>query len=168
MSIQGLLDVAGGYPLVLFGFFCVLPLLAWGMGRLPVETEGPLVWSDYGFSILIYLAGMPGTISAVLIAYSLFIVRQNLLQVDFLIYFLPLLSMVLTFYVIGRKVDFDRLPGFERLSGLMMLIGVSFLIVLIIFKLRILVGFFASIESFVALGIVLFVVFKVSAKKLFK
>lgn len=142
-------------------------MLAWLMTRFSVPQEGPLSAWDYGYSVLIYLVGIPGTISVVLIGYSLFMVRQNLLEVDFLVYFMPVISMVVTFLLIGRSSDFDRLPGFERLSGLMMLIGLTFLVVLIIFKLRILVGFFASMESLVAIGIVLFILFKVAAKKLF-
>ena len=69
--------------------------------------------------------------------------------------------------MVGRDTDLDRLPGFERLSGLMMLIGLTFLVLLIVFKMRILIGFFASIESLVVLGIVLFILFKFAAKKLF-
>lgn len=167
MSIQDLIELVGNYPVVLVGSFAVPPLLAWLMAQFSTTDGGPLTPWDYCYSVLIYLVGVPGTISMVLIAYSLFMVRQNLLEVNFLIYFLPVISMVVTFLLIGRNSDFDRLPGFERLSGLMMLIGLTFLVLLIIFKLRILVGFFASMESLVAIGIVLFVLFRVAAKKIF-
>lgn len=167
MSIQDLFEQIGNYPLIIIGFFALPPVLAWAMAQFSVPTEGPLTLWDYGYSVLIYLVGIPGTVSVVLIGYALFMTRQNLLDVDFLIYFLPVVSMVATFLLIGRSSDLDRLPGFERLSGLMMLIGLSFLVVLIIFKLRILVGFFASMESLVGIGIVLFILFKVTAKKLF-
>ena len=167
MSAQELFDLLSQYPLFMLGYFLLPPLLAAALGVLQEVTEGPRSALDYVYSALIYLAGIPGTISTVLIAYALFIVRTNLLEVDFLIYFLPVISMGLTFYLIGRKTDFDRLPGFERLSGLMMLIGLTFLIVLVIFKLRIFIGFFASIESLLLLGLILFILFKVAAKKLF-
>jgi hypothetical protein len=167
MSAQELFDSIGNYPLIILGYFLFPPLLAAGLGVIQQPAAGPRTPLDYIYSGLVYLAGIPGTISTVLIAYSLFIVRTNLLEVNFLIYFLPVISMGLTFYLIGRKTDFDRLPGFERLSGLMMLIGLTFLIVLIIFKLRIFVGFFASIESLLLLGLILFILFKVAAKKLF-
>ena len=167
MSIQDLLEQVGNYPLFIVAFFALPPALAWLMAQFRVPATGPLTPWDYGYSVLIYLVGIPGTISVVLIGYSLFMVRQNLLEVDFLTYFLPVISMVVTFLLIGRSSDFDRLPGFERLSGLMLLIGLTFLVVLIIFKLRILVGFFASMESLVVMGIVLFILFKVAAKRLF-
>ncbi|MDK1024234.1 MAG: hypothetical protein QGD92_08390 [Gammaproteobacteria bacterium] len=167
MSAQELFDLISQYPLIILGYFLLTPLFAALLGLLQQTTEGPRTALDYTYSALIYLAGIPGTISAVLIAYALFIVRTNLLEVDFLIYFLPVICMGATFYLIGRKTDFDRLPGFERLSGLMMLIGLTFLVVLIIFKLRIFIGFFASIESLLLLGLFLFILFKVAAKKFF-
>ncbi len=167
MSIQDLFELVGNYPLFIMGFFVLPPLLAWLMARFDVSGEGPLTAWDYAYSVLIYLVGIPGTISMVLIGYSLFMVRQNLLEVDFLIYFLPVISMGLTFFMVGRDTDLDRLPGFGRLSGLMMLIGLTFLVLLIVFKMRILIGFFASIESLVVLGIVLFILLKFAAKKLF-
>jgi len=167
VSIQDLLEQIGKYPLFIIGFFALPPMLAWLLAQFGTHKEGPLTAWDYGYSVLIYLVGIPGTISAVLIGYSLFMVRQNLLEVDFLLYFLPVISMLVTFLLISRSSDFDRLPGFERLSGLMLLIGLTFLVVLIIFKLRILVGFFASMESLVAIGIVIFILFKIAAKKLF-
>ena len=167
MSIQDLFEQVGNYPWYIMGFFALPPLLAWIMAQFDITSEGPLTAWDYGYSVLIYLVGIPGTISVVLIGYSLFMVRQNLLEVDFLIYFLPVISMVATFLLIGRYSDLDRLPGFGRLSGLMMLIGLTFLVLLVVFKMRILVGFFASIESLVVIGIVIFILFKVAAKKLF-
>ncbi len=167
MSIQDLFELVGSYPLFIMGFFVLPPFLAWLMARFDVSGEGPLTTWDYAYSVLIYLVGIPGTISMVLIGYSLFMVQQNLLEVDFLIYFLPVISMGLTFFMVGRDTDLDRLPGFERLSGLMMLIGLTFLVLLIVFKMRILIGFFASIESLVVLRIVLFILFKFAAKKLF-
>ncbi len=167
MSAQAFFDLLGQYPLIILGYFVLMPLIAASLGVFEQDADGPRSLLDYIYSTLIYLVAMPGIISAVLIAYSLFIVRVNLLQVDFLIYFLPVISMGVTFYLIARKTDFDRLPGFDRLSGLMMLIGLSFLIVLIIFKLRIFVGFFASIESFLLLGLLLFVLFRLATKKFF-
>ena len=117
---------------------------------------------------MIYLVCIPGVISAVLIGYSLFFVRQNLLEVNFLIYFVPIISMALSFFLIGRRVSFNRLPGFGRLSGLMMMIGLSFLVVLALFKLRLIIGFFGSLESLVVIGIVVFLMFKYASSKLFK
>ena len=168
MTIQNLIDQLGHYSLFVTLYFVIAPLLVWSLGFVPYDREGRIIFFDYAYSALIYLVCIPGVISAVLIGYSLFLVRQNLLEVDFLIYFVPVISMSLSFFLIGRRVSFDRLPGFGRLSGLMMMIGLSFLIVLALFKLRIIIGFFGSLESLVVIGIIVFAMFHYASAKLFK
>jgi hypothetical protein len=168
MTIQDLIDQLGQYGLVIALFFAIPPLLVWALGFVAYDRDGSIVFFDYAYSVLTYLVCIPGVISAVLIGYSLFFVQQNLLEVNFLIYFVPVISMALSFFLIGRRVSFDRLPGFGRLSGLMMLIGLSFLVVLVLFKLRLIIGFFASMESLVLIGIAVFVMFRYASAKLFK
>ena len=168
MTIQDAIDLIGNYTLAISLYFALPPMLGWLMGYLPYDRQGEGVTWDYVYSILIYLVGIPGVISAMLIGYSLFFVRQNLLEVNFLIYFLPLISMGLSFYLIGRRISFDRLPGFDRLTGLMILIGLSFLVVLALFKLRLIIGFFASMETLAVIGIAVFVLFQYGSSKLFK
>jgi hypothetical protein len=75
--------------------------------------------------------------------------------------------MIATFTIIGRAVSFDRLPGFGRLWGLMLLIGLTFVVLLLLYKTRILVGFFSSFEALLVLGIVLFGLFDYARRKAF-
>ncbi len=166
MSIRALLDLLGGYPWLVSLYFVLPPLCAWLLGQVNYDRVGRVRAWDYVYSVLVYLVAIPGTIAAVLVGYALFIARTNLLHVNALVYFLPLLSMAVTFVLISRRVTFDHLPGFGRLSGLMMLIGLSFLVVLILHKTRILVGFFGSLESLLVLGVLLFVAFQYAAAKL--
>lgn len=168
MTIQDGIDFIGNYSLVIALYFACPPILGWALGAVPYARDGRVVVWDYVYSVLIYLVGIPGIISAVLIGYSLFFVRQNLLEVNLLIYFLPVVSMGICYFLIGRKVSFDRLPGFDRLFGLMILIGLSFLIVLLLFKLRLIIGFFASIETLAIIGVAVFVLFQYASAKLFK
>jgi len=168
MTIQDLIDQLGQYSLFIALYFAIPPLIVWSLGFVTYDRDGRIMFFDYAYSVLIYLVCIPGVISAVLIGYSLFLVRQNLLEVNFLIYFVPVISMGLSFFLISRRVSFDRLPGFGRLSGLMIMIGLSFLVVLALFKLRLIIGFFASIESLAVIGIAVFVVFRYASAKLFK
>ena len=168
MSAQDLIDALGAYPAALLGYFGALPALAWIMGDIEYDRQGPRRAWDYCYSVLVYGAGVPGIMSAVLIAYALFLTRANLLEVNFLVYFVPLIGMGVTYYLIGRRVSFDRLPGFERLWGLMLLIALSFLTVLVIAKMRILVGFFASFQVLLGLGVLVFLAFQFAGRKLFK
>ena len=168
MSLQDLIDLVGNYGLLIAIYFVVPPLSGWLMGYLSYDRNGEIQIWDYVYSVLVYLVGIPGVISSVLIGYSLFFVRQNLLEVNFLIYFLPVISMALSFFMIGRRISFERLPGFDRLAGLMILIGLSFLVVLALFKLRLIIGFFASMETLAVIGIAVFILFQYASAKLFK
>ncbi len=65
--------------------------------------------------------------------------------------------MVFTLALINKAADFSKLPGFERLSGMIALLAVSFIIILILYKTRIFIGFFGSFEMLLVLGIVIYI-----------
>jgi hypothetical protein len=109
---------------------------------------------------------IPGILAAIVVFYSLFFVRINLLEVDIVIYFLPIIMMILTLFVIAKQVNLNRLPGFNRLSGLMTLLTLTGFILLLLYKLRFMVGFFASIQSLLIFGVVLYFLFKFALRKL--
>ncbi len=168
MTIEQLLNQLGNYSQWIIGFLIVMPILAWFIGffyKKPIIRIS--IW-DYLYSILIYLVSIPGIIACLLTAYTLFISHQNLLQVDLILYILPIISMLVTLAIIGKKASFNDLPGFDRLSGLMMIITITFIIILFVLKLRILIGFFSSIQNLVIFGIILFFILKLSMKKLLK
>ena len=167
MSIEDVLAAASAHPAWLLGYLSGLPIVALLLTRgAPARDSARGPW-DWAASTVVYLVAVPGTISAVLIGYSLFFVRANLLQVDVLVYFLPVISMIATFAIIGRAVSFDRLPGFGRLWGLMLLIGLTFVVLLLLYRTRILVGFFSSFEALLVLGIALFLLFDYARRKAF-
>lgn len=145
MTIRELIDIAGLYPLPLAGTFAALPLLSWLWGFLgrkdPVRSP-----FRQGYSTLVYLSCVPGMFSAVLVAYTLFFTKENLLDKNALVYLAPLASMGLTLSLIRSRISFADIPGFGRLSALMALLAVSFGLALAIDKARIFVGFFGSID----------------------
>ena len=81
MTAQDLIDALGAYPAVILGYFAVLPAAAWLLGDVPYDREGGKSAWDYCYSVIIYAVGVPGTASAVLIGYALFLTRTNLLEV---------------------------------------------------------------------------------------
>ena len=142
-------------PEILLVFFAGLPLLALLTGIFHQRRRGEKTRLRYLYSILTYVSTIPGTFSITLIAYALFFTRTNLLDVNFLVYFLPLISMIVTLMIIGKQAEFSKLPGIDRLSGLITLLAITFSIVLFIFKSRIFIGFFGSMEYLFVLGILI-------------
>jgi hypothetical protein len=160
MSINDLLAELGHRPLVAFAVLASVPLAALLWSLLQGRRSGSESPWKYGYSILVYLACIPGTFAGILVCYALFFTRQNLLAVNAIIYFLPLATMAIALLIVRRRVDFKDVPGFGRLSGLILMIALSFGIALAIDKTRIFLGFFGSIDRLLALVACVFALIK--------
>ena len=165
-TVEDVIRNIGDYPLYVTAFLCLPALLALitGFCYKPGFIVRP---ADYFYSVLVYMVCIPGIFSGVLITYTLFFTHGNLLQVNMLVYFMPIIAMIVTLALIKRKTAFKRLPGFDHLAGLMIVIGITFIILLLIYKTRIFIGFFSSIFSLLLFGVFLFILLKIGLKKLF-
>ena len=168
MSIQDLINLLSEHYLVLIIVFCAIPLVAF----LSILVQGDRKCGEskikYLYSVLIYLSCIPGMFSAVLTAYSLFFLRADLLRVNFLVYILPIISMIATLKIIKRKNSFDDIPGFERIMGLMLMIGVSFVIAFLLHRTVVFIGFIGGLTGLLAVALVVFILLKIAAAKMAK
>ncbi len=165
MSVNELLILVSAYDYCIVIIYGILFLAALIVSRMIKLNRMDNVASHI-LSVIVYLVSIPGMFALTLVFYTLFITHQNILDVNAVIYFLPIIAMGLVLYLIGRKTDLNRLPGFGRLSGLMLMLALVCIIVLILYRLRFLVGFFASIQSLVIIGIIMFFLFKWAAAKI--
>jgi hypothetical protein len=168
MTSRDLVNLAGQYPLVLVAVFLAPPLAAWLLGRMHPRGQGGLAPWKYLSAVLVYLTCVPGMFAAVITAYTLFFSRENLLDANLLVYFLPIVSMVATLILIRKDVPFDQVPGFDRLSGLMAMVGCSFAIALAIQKTNIWIFFGGSIGKLFILAAAVFALLKWGAYMLFR
>jgi hypothetical protein len=168
MTSRDLVNLAGQYPLALTGLFLAPPFAAWALGLMHPRGQGGTAPWKYFSAVLVYLACVPGMFAGVITAYTLFFSRENLLDANLLVYFLPIVSMVATLILIRKNVAFDQVPGFDRLSGLMAMVGCSFVIALAIQKTNIFVFFGASIEKLFILAAGVFALLKWGAYMLFR
>lgn len=120
----------------------------------------------YVYSAAIFATAIPGLFAAIIVFYSMFFIKANMLNSNVILHFLPIISMIATFLIVGRRVGFDILPGFQRLSGLMILLSIVCLVVFFLYRLRFMIGFFASIEQLLMIGAVLYVVFKIGLARI--
>jgi hypothetical protein len=168
MTVEQLFEAVGRQPWIVLAVFVAMPLLAFVVGRIHGPGQGAQSPWKYIYSLLVYLICIPGILASVVTGYSLFFVRTNLLQANVLVYFLPIVSMVVTLALIGKSVEFTRVPGFDRLSGLIVMITVSFVIALAITKTRIWLLFGASIEVLFAIAVFAFALLRWSSHALFR
>jgi hypothetical protein len=168
MTTRDLIQLAGQHPYVLATGFLVPPAIAWLLGRIHERGRGGVPPWKHLYAALVYLACVPGMFAGVITAYTLFFSGENLLDANLLVYFLPVVSMVVTLVFIRKSVSFDEVPGFDRLSGLMVMVGCSFAIALAIQKTRIWVVFGGSIEKLFLLAAGIFALLKWGTYTLFR
>lgn len=151
MTVQDLILLAGSYNAPILALAVAIPLAAFVMNGLVGRGGGNRAPWNWINSLLIYAVCIPGMAALVLTGYQLLFRHQNLLALPIAIYYAPLACMLATLAAVSRSADFDALPGFDRLAGLMTLCGVTFGLLLIIDRMRILVIFGGSIFALVLL-----------------
>jgi hypothetical protein len=168
MTTRELIDQADQHPVALAAALAAPPLFSLVVGRLHGRGQGGAEPWNYAYAVLVYLACVPGMFASVLTAYTLFFSRENLLDTNLLVYFLPIVSMIVTLVLVRKSVAFDEVPGFDRLSGLMVMVGCSFAIALAIQKTKIWILFGGSIERLFILAAGIFGLLKWGAYMLFR
>ena len=168
MTIREIIAVAGEEPLFLGAVLVAIPVLTLVVGMSHERGGGGESPWKYMYALLVYAACIPGILAAVLSGYALFFIRANLLDADALIYFLPIVTMVVTLMLIHRRVDFEDVPGFDRLSGLMVLLGIAFVIVLAVEKTRIWLVFGGGFGALIIIAAFAFALLKWGAYALFR
>ncbi len=169
MTLEEMILYLGQYNRYLLIYLAALPVSAFLYSRIHTKGRGESAPHRYVYAVLIYLAAVPGIMGCVLTGYSLFFVSTNLLQVrNPVLYFVPIISMVVTLILISKRVDLNQVPGFDRLYGLLVLLGVTFILALIIMKTRIWLVFGGSIAVLIAVVTFLFLLLKWGAGALFR
>jgi len=168
MTTREFIQWAGPHWVVLLAVFVAPPVIVWLIGQTHAKDNGKLAPWKYLYSMLVYLVCAPGMFAGVITAYTLFFSRENLLDANLLVYFLPIVSMVATLVLIRKNVSFDDVPGFDRLSGLMVMVACSFIIALAIEKTRIFLFFGGSIEKLFLLAAGIFALLKWGSYMLFR
>lgn len=165
MSVNEFLQYLTQYQFHLAGVFFAIPLfcLLLNMTQQKATERKPV---HYVYSTAIFATAIPGLFAGIIVFYSMFFIKANLLNSNVILHFLHIISMAATFLIVGRRVGFDILPGFKKLSGLMILLGVICLVVFFLYRLRFIIGFFASIEQLLIAGIALYVIAKIGLARL--
>jgi hypothetical protein len=133
MTLGEFFNILSNNPAIVLFYFLAVPLtalLAFVFGR----NEGHLSPWKYLYSILIYLTAVPGIFAITLCIYKFMFERRGIDQINIYTEILPILSMVLTLWLIKKNVSLDDIPGFDKLSGLMLVISVVLVIMWILDK----------------------------------
>ncbi|MBP6183878.1 MAG: hypothetical protein KA479_02995 [Saprospiraceae bacterium] len=123
MTLGDFFTLIGQNPILLIGYYAVVPLTALLAGILG-QAEGHLTPWKYLYGSLVYLAAVPGMFALILTLYFWLFERRSILETDLYIQVLPILSMVLTFWLIRWNTPLDKVPGFGKIAGLLIMVFV--------------------------------------------
>ncbi len=167
MSLAEIFTLLDKNPLVLIIISLSLPLLALITGLLHGRGNGGRSPWKYIYSVFIYISSVPGIFFLFIIFYLLVFQKINLLQLNLVTYLLPVISMTAVLLTIRKFTSFDEIPGFKKIIGLFVLLLSTFVILLILDRLRIFLFFRGSILTFMLIWIGIFAALKIAAGILF-
>lgn len=164
MSVEEFLVWSARRPIIPLAIFLLIPVVAWIVGVTHDRTRAAESPWKYVYSTLVYLSCVPGVLAAVIVAYTFLFTRESLLKLDLVVTFLPIISMITTLVLIARRVDLDRLPGFDRLWGLITLLTLSFVVAMILDRLRIWLFFGGGMVSLLVIAAVLYLLLRSASR----
>jgi len=165
MTLGQFFEALTANPGIILFYFIAVPLtafLAFIFGR----KEGARTpWKEL-YSVLVYLTCVPGIFSITLNIYLFLFERQSIMAANIYTQILPILSMVLTLWLIRKNVSFDEIPGFGKLGGLIMILSGLIILLWILEKTHIIAVTIIPFHFFIILFIVLLVVIRLGWKRL--
>ncbi|HEY3320650.1 MAG TPA: hypothetical protein VGP72_09320 [Planctomycetota bacterium] len=155
------------YPWHLLSAIITPPLLCLLLMLAHAKGQGHHAPWKYVYSVLIYWTSVPGMFSAVFTSYLLLFQNADLMKLNVLLFFLPIVSMGVTLALIYRNAgSFDPIPGFDRLSGLMVMLVVSFGIAFALHRMHFGIVFFGDLGSLLLIALVAFGLLKWGARRM--
>lgn len=167
MTVAEFLDLISDNPFILMLYFSTMPFIAL-LALIFGKGEGHTSPWKYLYAILIYLVCIPGIFGIAMALQSLLIDRQSFMNLNIYVTILPLVSMVLTLFLIKRNVPLDYVPGFDRISGFMVMIFVCLVLFWILSKTRVLAITFIPFHYFLIVFLALLLLMVFGWRKLFR
>lgn len=166
MTLREFFDYLGAHPLIVVGFFLLIPLIALMAGWMG-RGEGHLSPWRYLYALLVYAVCIPGIFSITLSVYLFLFERGgSIMNLNLLTQVAPALSMILTLGIIRRNTPFESIPGFGKLSSLMMTIGAVFVLMYLLDRTHLIAFVRVPVQYLVLIVVGLLVVLRFGFKQL--
>ena len=167
MTVQDIIQWFENYPLLIIGYFAVLIIISL-LGLLAVNRRNFRSPVTYLYSVLVYAVTIPGLLALIITVYSFFFLRTNLLEINVLAYFVPVITMVIVLLIINKTVPMHLIPGFDKLSGLFVIIVITFIITYILQRMFFGVFFVGKMQYLLLFFLALLFVLRIAWKKITK
>ena len=165
MTLGDFFEICSNNPAILIFFVIAVPLTAL-LALIFAKGEGDISPWKYLYSALVYLACVPGIFVLTLNIYLFLFERQSVMDTNLYTQVLPLVSMVLTLYLIRKNVSLDAVPGFDKLGGLLLIIIAVLGLMWILDRTRIIAFTFIPLIYVVLILVAIFVVVRIGLHRM--
>jgi hypothetical protein len=121
MTLRDLFDQANTNPAYLYYYFLGIPALCFLL-LLIFRNPNNALKVNWLLTCLCFMTVIPGIFALTYNIYTFLFERQSILEMNLLIQVLPIISMLVSLYLIKRILPFDYIPGFEKLTSMAALI----------------------------------------------
>jgi len=118
--------------------------------------------------IIIYAIMIPGLFAVFFNLYMFLFENNSILNFDIFIQILPVISMLVTLFIVKKYVNFVDIPGFSKISGLMMVISGLIIFLWIVDRFRIIAFTYMPFHYFIIIFVLLIIAINWGLKKLMK
>ncbi len=166
MTLGDLFGLINEHPEIVLFYYLAIPLSAF-LTYLLGRHAGHLSPWKYLYSAMVYLSVIPALFAITLTVYFFLFESQSILDMDLIIQVVPVLSMILTLWLIRLNVDFDLIPGFKKLSGLIIVIFIVLAFMFLIDRFRFIAFTYMPFSTVLIILVVMIIVFKWGWERVF-
>lgn len=166
MTLNELFAFLSEHPVYTIGYIIVIPALAGILGILVPEKGGQNPWRFF-YMFFLYLVSIPGIFAITLLIYTFLFERTSIYEIDLITHVLPIISMVITIWLIKKSVDLDDIPGFDKLTGFIMMISIILILLWVLTKTRIVLFTYLPFIYVFLILVALLLIFRLGMKRIF-
>jgi hypothetical protein len=148
MTLGQFFETVSKEPSIVLFYFFALPFTAF-LASIFGKNEGHLSPWKYLYTVLVYLACIPGIFAVTFNAYTFLFERQPIMQMNLMTQLLPILCMLITLWLIKKNVSLNDVPGFDKIGSLVFILTVLMIMMWILEKTHIFVFTFMPFYQFV-------------------
>lgn len=159
MTLGQFFDVVSSQPSTVLFYFFALPITAF-LASIFGKNEGHLFPWNYLYSLLVYLACIPGVFAITLNAYLFLFERKPIMDTNLFTQILPIVCMLVTLWAIKKNIDLKLVPGFDKISSLILIITLLISMMWILEKTQIFIFTFMPFYQFFLLFVAFLIVIR--------
>ncbi len=167
MTLQDLIHWLSDQPHLIISYYVILGIISL-LGLLFIKRRNFTAPITYLYGGLMYAIAIPGVVAVLLVLYSVFLQRTNLLQLELITYFVPIIAMCILLMIIHKTVPISSIPGFGKFSGLLLMIGITCVITYIAQRLFFGVFFVGKFEYLIGFFLLLLIGVKIAWDKIIR